>query len=713
MKSDKYNGIVPKVKPKASFTNVEDLDFENGIVPTKDQKRIETVDFDEPDYEKSNGIVPTKGVKGINAKSDSEGIGQVSLYDGPNNDIRYWDGKDDEDTYKKLDKLSKKLKEQIDGDSDDVSKLILEHYNDNGEDKSGYIAFLAGSSESDIESSRQNLLSEMALKENEDPVSNTESEKSEDEVFVGNESPYADVKEDLDNSANEQGIDLDADSNLHNKDAEKDYSDETDKNDKNYSDNNDGEPQGSLFSEDNPFSGFDQQNFEDTNNLGEELPIVDNTVGEELAASFFDEGDVDPVIGDAQEAESEKSTNSTLDPYEDNLKSQQQNLVTSNLNLDDEGKTDSFLFDEDAGNELNKTAGDFEDETFGNGNKKVDETGEDFLTFMSESSDNDIIDFSEGEKESDGDDKNELPGYEDNSNVPLSSEEEEMFLLESKKSKSKSKKKEVSKLKDVRAKKLKKYKNLKKSYLNQSTNNNLLEFNVFDDEMKPNANDTLKDLGMDDNTMSPEQYLLNTLKEAYVINKQIKEMEDLSGMNEEEFKKYSEELPNEYDNVEYSNSLMGECGCDLDKDYEQNEENSEDNNESKDETNPDEVETEVIADYILNEAKKIKKIVKNKKSKKSSKKMKEEEEFSLFSEDNDLGDPNLDDTATDPDFEDNDFQDNTKDPLGVDPDQQDLNNDDTAGFLAESASIFNDSYKSEESAINHLVSNISIFEDNK
>ncbi len=707
MKSDKYNGIVPKVKPKASFTNVEDLDFENGIVPTKDQKRIETVDFDEPDYEKSNGIVPTKGVKGINAKSDGEGVGQVSLYDGPNNDIRYWDGKDEEDTYKKLDKLSKKLKEQIDGgDSDDVSKLILEHYNDNGEDKSGYIAFLAGSSDSDIESSRQNLLSEMALKENEDPVSNTESEKNEDEVFVGNESPYADVKEDLNNSADEQGIDLDAGSDLHNKDTEKDYSDETDKNNKDYSDDNDGEPQSSLFSEDNPFGGFDQQNFEDTNELEKELPIVKDTIGEELAGSFFDEGDVDPVIGDAQEAESEKSTNGALDPYADNLKSQQQNLVTSNLDLDDEDKTNSFLFDE-AGEELNKTAADFDDETFGNGNKKVDETGDDFLTFMNEGSDNDIVDFSEGEKESNGEDKNELPGYEDNSNVPLSDTEEEMFLLESKKSKSK--KKEVSKLKDVRAKKLKKYKNLKKSYLNQSSNNNLLEFNVFDDEMKPNADNTLKDLGMDDNAMSPEQYLLNTLKEAYVINKQIKEMEDLSGMNDEEFKKYTEELPDEYDKVEYSNSLMGECGCNLDKDYEENKE-SEDDNDS-DETNPTDVETEVIADYILNEAKKIKKIVKNKKSKKVSKKVKEE--FSLFNEDSDLSDPDLGDTSTDPDFEDNDFQDDTKDPLGVDPDQQDLNKDDESGFLAENASIFNDSYKSEESAINHLVSNISIFEDNK
>ena len=707
MKSDKYNGIVPKVKPKASFTNVEDLDFENGIVPTKDQKRIETVDFDEPDYEKSNGIVPTKGVKGINAKSDGEGVGQVSLYDGPNNDIRYWDGKDEEDTYKKLDKLSKKLKEQIDGgDSDDVSKLILEHYNDNGEDKSGYIAFLAGSSDSDIESSRQNLLSEMALKENEDPVSNTESEKNEDEVFVGNESPYADVKEDLNNSADEQGIDLDAGSDLHNKDTEKDYSDETDKNNKDYSDDNDGEPQSSLFSEDNPFGGFDQQNFEDTNELEKELPIVKDTIGEELAGSFFDEGDVDPVIGDAQEAESEKSTNGALDPYADNLKSQQQNLVTSNLDLDDEDKTNSFLFDE-AGEELNKTAADFDDETFGNGNKKVDETGDDFLTFMNEGSDNDIVDFSEGEKESNGEDKNELPGYEDNSNVPLSDTEEEMFLLESKKSKSK--KKEVSKLKDVRAKKLKKYKNLKKSYLNQSSNNNLLEFNVFDDEMKPNADKVLKDLGMDDNAMSPEQYLLNTLKEAYVINKQIKEMEDLSGMNDEEFKKYTEELPDEYDKVEYSNSLMGECGCNLDKDYEENKE-SEDDNDS-DETNPTDVETEVIADYILNEAKKIKKIVKNKKSKKVSKKVKEE--FSLFNEDSDLSDPDLGDTSTDPDFEDNDFQDDTKDPLGVDPDQQDLNKDDESGFLAENASIFNDSYKSEESAINHLVSNISIFEDNK
>ena len=708
MKSDKYNGIVPKVKPKASFTNVEDLDFENGIVPTKDQKRIETVDFDEPDYEKSNGIVPTKGVKGINAKSDGEGVGQVSLYDGPNNDIRYWDGKDEEDTYKNLDKLSKKLKEQIDGggDSDDVSKLILEHYNDNGEDKSGYIAFLAGSSDSDIESSRQNLLSEMALKENEDPVSNTESEKNEDEVFVGNESPYSDVKEDLNNSADEQGIDLDAGSDLHNKDTEKDYSDETDKNNKDYSDDNDGEPQSSLFSEDNPFGGFDQQNFEDTNELEKELPIVKDTIGEELAGSFFDEGDVDPVIGDAQEAESEKSTNGALDPYADNLKSQQQNLVTSNLDLDDEDKTNSFLFDE-AGEELNKTAADFDDETFGNGNKKVDETGDDFLTFMKEGSDNDIVDFSEGEKESNGEDKNELPGYEDNSNVPLSDTEEEMFLLESKKSKSK--KKEVSKLKDVRAKKLKKYKNLKKSYLNQSSNNNLLEFNVFDDEMKPNADNTLKDLGMDDNAMSPEQYLLNTLKEAYVINKQIKEMEDLSGMNDEEFKKYTEELPDEYDKVEYSNSLMGECGCNLDKDYEENKE-SEDDNDS-DETNPTDVETEVIADYILNEAKKIKKIVKNKKSKKVSKKVKEE--FSLFNEDSDLSDPDLGDTSTDPDFEDNDFQDDTKDPLGVDPDQQDLNKDDESGFLAENASIFNDSYKSEESAINHLVSNISIFEDNK
>ena len=705
---EKYtNGKVPQVK-SSKYKDLGNLDImgTNGVVPQSKSKDIASGGGKvkkEPDYK--NGVVPQV------SDAELKGLTTVHSYEGPQTDVRFWNGKNELDTYDKLDKLSKIVQESIETDND-VKQLLEDHYKDTTQSQDDLLSFLIGSQTNDVETTRKKMMTETSFSSISDK---NPDHKDEGDIFASSDYPYDKVKKDLDDNkfslfeeddsdVNGLGQDVDGEGqgdssgieeNPDNTDMptgseeetivtgdeeagcggcpadneqQEPVGDETTTGgqDENIPEGEEGKDEELFLSEAFPFGGQDEGNNDNSESNTLDTNLLKQTpLGNEVSGYMIDENDT--AMDDALlNGEDRKE----LEPGQDSS-------TFDTVSMGGSG-TDSFFTQESL-----DTADEFNDQslqTLGNDAwlnsllESADENKEDDLDkflYTEDSNAQDVPDDLFDNDRNNGNVQTNSAGIDEE--MPVGDNEEgdgfeDLFLTEAEKKKqaSASKKKALQKAKVKRDRALKEYEAAKKEYIR--------------------IEKTLKESfgGLSVDTSMQEAALQYWLNEAH---------------------KYNKVLENEVKGLEDQMHDMDERNG-----WHDGEEIGEINGEKVHAWDQGEAE-----EFILSEAKKVKAVIKKKeeakkKKEEESKKKKEEEDAKKKKEAKDKKKNKLEESEDYSGL----FEDDKDEQVVVPGLPTDEDGDAKVGnegaFITESA-IFEDRYKTDEVAINELIANISVFDE--